>query len=89
MKDDSRCYWRESETTFLALQPWPTLEESALDDALETSFAELIGAIRVVRNLTRVVAKCQGNLDEKQAKADLARQWLSGLVRSGWIQSCC
>ncbi len=44
----------EPETTFLALQPWPELDESALDDALEASFAELIGAIRVVRNLRAV-----------------------------------
>jgi valyl-tRNA synthetase len=44
----------EPETTFLALQPWPVLDESALDDALEASFAELIGAIRVVRNLRAV-----------------------------------
>ena len=38
---------------------WPCspgrfLDESALDDALEASFAELIGAIRVVRNLRAV-----------------------------------
>ena len=44
----------EPETTFLALQPWPVLDESALDDALEASFAELIAAIRVVRNLRAV-----------------------------------
>ena len=44
----------EPETTFLALQPWPALQESALDDALEASFADLIGAIRVVRNLRAV-----------------------------------
>merc|ERR1711991_21805 len=44
----------EPETTFLALQPWPALDESALDDALEASFAELIAAIRVVRNLRAV-----------------------------------
>ncbi len=44
----------EPETTFLALQPWPVLDESALDDSLEASFAELIGAIRVVRNLRAV-----------------------------------
>ena len=43
-----------SESTFLALQPWPALDESVLDDALESSFAELIGAIRVVRNLRAV-----------------------------------
>ena len=45
----------EPETTFLALQPWPVaLDEAALDDDLEASFAELIGAIRVVRNLRAV-----------------------------------
>lgn len=44
----------EPETTFLALQPWPVLDESALDDDLEASFAELIAAIRVVRNLRAV-----------------------------------
>jgi valyl-tRNA synthetase len=40
--------------TFLALQPWPQLHEAALDDHLESSFAELIEAIRVVRNLRAV-----------------------------------
>ncbi|MEB3332229.1 MAG: valine--tRNA ligase [Synechococcaceae cyanobacterium] len=40
--------------TFLALQPWPRLDPGALNDALEASFAELIEAIRVVRNLRSV-----------------------------------
>ena len=44
----------EPEETFLALQPWPTLDVSALDDDLEASFADLIEAIRVVRNLRAV-----------------------------------
>jgi valyl-tRNA synthetase len=44
----------EPEATFLALQPWPSLQAGALDDALEASFAELIEAIRVVRNLRAV-----------------------------------
>ncbi|WP_255439302.1 valine--tRNA ligase [Synechococcus sp. LTW-R] len=44
----------ELEETFLALQPWPTLDVSALDDDLEASFADLIEAIRVVRNLRAV-----------------------------------
>ena len=44
----------EPEETFLALQPWPALDVSALDDELESSFAELIEAIRVVRNLRAV-----------------------------------
>ena len=43
-----------SETTFLALQPWPVVDEIALDDRLEASFSELIAAIRVVRNLRAV-----------------------------------
>jgi valyl-tRNA synthetase len=43
-----------SEDTFLALQPWPALDAGALDDQLEASFAELIEAIRVVRNLRAV-----------------------------------
>ncbi|WP_413441774.1 valine--tRNA ligase [Synechococcus sp. MIT S1220] len=42
------------ESTFLGLQPWPAVDEAALDDGLETSFAELIAAIRVVRNLRAV-----------------------------------
>ena len=42
------------EGTFLALQPWPAVNEAALDDALEAQFAELIEAIRVVRNLRAV-----------------------------------
>ena len=40
--------------TFLALQRWPALDVAALDDNLESSFAELIEAIRVVRNLRAV-----------------------------------
>jgi valyl-tRNA synthetase len=44
----------EPEGTFLALQPWPALDVAALDDNLEASFAELIEAIRVVRNLRAV-----------------------------------
>ena len=40
--------------TFLALAPWPAVREAALDDGLEASFAELIEAIRVVRNLRAV-----------------------------------
>jgi valyl-tRNA synthetase len=42
------------EETFLALQPWPQVDETALDDELEASFADLIEAIRVVRNLRAV-----------------------------------
>ena len=34
----------EPENTFLALQPWPVVDEAALNDDLEASFAELIGA---------------------------------------------
>jgi valyl-tRNA synthetase len=40
--------------TFLALQRWPVVDVAALDDDLESSFAELIEAIRVVRNLRAV-----------------------------------
>jgi valyl-tRNA synthetase len=39
---------------FLALQPWPTVDEAALDGDLEEAFAALIEAIRVVRNLRAV-----------------------------------
>ena len=39
---------------YLALQRWPELDESALDEALEHSFTELFEAIRVVRNLRAV-----------------------------------
>ncbi|MCP9930743.1 valine--tRNA ligase [Cyanobium sp. AMD-g] len=42
------------EGTFLALQSWPAAEAAALDEGLEASFAELIEAIRVVRNLRAV-----------------------------------
>ncbi|CAK6696966.1 valine--tRNA ligase [Synechococcus sp. CBW1107] len=42
------------EGTFLALQPWPAVNEAALDEALEAQFADLIEAIRVVRNLRAV-----------------------------------
>jgi valyl-tRNA synthetase len=43
-----------AEGTFLALQPWPAANSAALDEGLEASFAELIEAIRVVRNLRAV-----------------------------------
>ena len=36
------------------MQSWPTLDGAALDDQLEAQFAELIEAIRVVRNLRAV-----------------------------------
>ena len=39
---------------FLALQPWPAVDEGALNGELEESFAALIEAIRVVRNLRAV-----------------------------------
>jgi valyl-tRNA synthetase len=42
------------EGAFLALQAWPTVDAAALDAALEAQFAELIEAIRVVRNLRAV-----------------------------------
>jgi valyl-tRNA synthetase len=42
------------ETTFLALQAWPLANAAALDAELEETFAELIEAIRVVRNLRAV-----------------------------------
>ncbi|KAF0654743.1 valyl-tRNA ligase [Cyanobium sp. Copco_Reservoir_LC18] len=48
------------EGTFLALQPWPAADDAALDEGLEASFAELIEAIRVVRNL-RAVAGLKPN----------------------------
>jgi len=44
----------EPAETFLALQRWPQIDVAALDDSLESSFAELIEAIRVVRNLRAV-----------------------------------
>ncbi len=44
----------EAEGRFLALQSWPAVNEAALDDGLEAQFAELIEAIRVVRNLRAV-----------------------------------
>ncbi|HYP04561.1 MAG TPA: valine--tRNA ligase [Cyanobium sp.] len=44
----------EPEHTFLALQRWPEFREASLDDSLEETFAELIEAIRVVRNLRAV-----------------------------------
>ena len=44
----------EPDITLLALQPWPAVDEVALDDGLEASFSELIAAIRVVRNLRAV-----------------------------------
>jgi len=41
----------QPESSFLALQSWPALDQAALDGQLEAQFAELIEAIRVVRNL--------------------------------------
>ena len=45
---------RLDNTDFLALQRWPALDQVALNDQLEAQFAELIEAIRVVRNLRAV-----------------------------------
>jgi len=63
------------EETFLALQQWPEVDGGALDDELESSFAELIEAIRVVRNL-RAVAGLKPNQGAPvcfvTARADLA-----------------
>jgi len=44
----------EAPETFLALQPWPAVDDAALDGELEEAFAALIEAIRVVRNLRAV-----------------------------------
>jgi valyl-tRNA synthetase len=44
----------EPAETFLALQPWPVVDDGALDAELEEAFSELIEAIRVVRNLRAV-----------------------------------
>ena len=44
----------QPESSFLALQSWPALDQGALNDQLEAQFAELIEAIRVVRNLRAV-----------------------------------
>ncbi|PHX67568.1 MAG: valine--tRNA ligase [Cyanobium sp. Baikal-G2] len=44
----------QPESSFLALQSWPVLDQAALNDQLEAQFAELIEAIRVVRNLRAV-----------------------------------
>ncbi len=44
----------QPQETFLALQRWPVVDVAALNDDLESSFAELIEAIRVVRNLRAV-----------------------------------
>jgi valyl-tRNA synthetase len=44
----------QPESSFLALQSWPALDQAALNDQLEAQFAELIEAIRVVRNLRAV-----------------------------------
>ena len=41
----------QPESSFLALQSWPAFDQGALNDQLEAQFAELIEAIRVVRNL--------------------------------------
>jgi valyl-tRNA synthetase len=43
-----------SEGTFLALQDWPPADLAAIDDALEESFADSIGLIRIARNLRTV-----------------------------------
>ena len=44
----------EPQGTFLALQRWPRFNSVQLDGPLEEAFAELIEAIRVVRNLRAV-----------------------------------
>ena len=44
----------EPQGTFLALQRWPRFNSAQLDGPLEEAFAELIEAIRVVRNLRAV-----------------------------------
>ncbi|MEB3360817.1 MAG: class I tRNA ligase family protein, partial [Synechococcaceae cyanobacterium] len=44
----------DAASSFLALQPWPSVDMEALDADLEEAFAALIEAIRVVRNLRAV-----------------------------------
>jgi len=69
------------EGTFLALQPWPAAEPAALDEGLEASFAELIEAIRVVRNLRAVAG-----LKPSQGAPVLfitGRQELAAVLREG------
>ena len=43
-----------SEDQFLALQPWPKLNEKDLNIDLETSFFDLFASIRLIRNLRAV-----------------------------------
>ncbi len=70
-----------TETTFLALQPWPAAEAAALDEGLEASFAELIEAIRVVRNL-RAVAGLKPN-QGAPVLFITGRQELAAVLREG------
>jgi valyl-tRNA synthetase len=82
------------EGTFLALQRWP-VAAAALDDALEASFAELIEAIRVVRNL-RAVAGFKPSqpapvqfVTGREPLADLLRQAIpdiTALCRAASVQ---
>jgi valyl-tRNA synthetase len=67
------------EDRFLALQPWPEIDVVALDDALEASFAELIEAIRVVRNL-RAVAGLKPS-QSAPVQFVTGRQELAGLLQ--------
>jgi valyl-tRNA synthetase len=84
-----------SADSFLALQPWPALDAGALDDQLEASFAELIEAIRVVRNL-RAVAGLKPTqpvpvqfVSGREPLADLLRQAIpdiTALCRAASVQ---
>ena len=43
-----------TEDQFLALQPWPKLNEQDLNIDLESSFSDLFASIRLIRNLRAV-----------------------------------
>ncbi|WP_320675380.1 valine--tRNA ligase [Prochlorococcus sp. MIT 1341] len=50
-----------SHREFLSLQAWPVLDKSYIDTTLEESFENIIGAIRVIRNL-RALAELKPSL---------------------------
>ncbi|HEY9734957.1 MAG TPA: class I tRNA ligase family protein, partial [Trichocoleus sp.] len=74
------------EDTFLAVQPYPSVEESLIDTALESDFDLLIGTIRTVRNLRAEAGIKPGARIEAILKTENPEERRILLATAGYIK---